>query len=138
MVWVYLAASSLLLFFASGAAAYYREENAGIVWFVISMMTILVIFLRVANLISKLVYKACSGEKKKVTISDLMLFDGGIFLLYGIIGGLGKDIADAEGWMYLAVIGIPVFAVAVYSVVRRFRQAKEIYRKRHEKVFLNE
>lgn len=141
MVYVYLAASSLLLFLFGNAAVIRRDENDGAVWLVLLLLSGLVTLLRIANLLSKAVYKACSGEHKKVTVSDLMVFDGVLFVLYGILAGLGHDFSDLRGWWYLAVIGVPGFAWAVWSVVRRFRAAYILHKMRHDpnydKVFIN-
>ncbi len=126
MVYVYLFCSSLLLFFASAAATVRRDENTGIAWMILAGLAVLVTLLRIANTISKALCKRYSEERRKLTISDLMVFDGVMFVCYGILAGLGDDFSDAFAWVMLILVGIPVFLISAHVIAKRFRQAMHL------------
>lgn len=129
MVYVYLLCSSLLLFFASGTAAVRRDENEGIAWAILAGFAVLVTLLRIANSISKAMCKHYSKERKKLTISDLMVFDLVMYVFYGILAGLGDNFSDAYAWGMMIVLGVPMFLISTYVIIRRFRKAMELREK---------
>ncbi len=126
MVYVYLFCSSLLLFFASGTATIRRDENEGIAWAILAGFAVLVTLLRIANSISKAMCKRYSEERKKLTISDLMVFDLVMYVFYGILAGLGNDFSDFYACGMLIVLGVPMFLISVSVIVKRFRQAMHL------------
>lgn len=126
MVYIYLLCSSLLLFFVSGAATIRRDENEGIAWMILAGFAALVTLLRIGNTISKALCKRYSRERKKLTITDLMLFDLAMYVFYGILAGLGDDFSDAYAWWMLISLGVPFFLISAAVVVKRFRQAMHL------------
>lgn len=136
MVYIYMVVSTMLMLLFSGAATSMRETNDGFVWIVLFFLSVLVTMLRIANFISKQIYRKCSGEQKRVTVMDLMVFDSVCYVLYGILTGLGRDFSDVRGWAYLLLIGVPAFIISVGVIVHRIDKALQIRKKRKEDPFL--
>lgn len=122
MVYIYLFCSSLLMFFFSGAASVRRDENEGAVWLILAMLAIIITFLRAANTLSKWLYNKYSVERKKLTITDLIVFDGAMYLLYGILAGLGHQFQDIGTWLIVVFVGGPALLLSAAAVVNRFKK----------------
>lgn len=121
MVLLYLLCSSVLMFLFQNAAVIRRDENQGMEWTVLAVLGTLVTILRICNLLGGWLYRKSIG--KKLTISELAVFDGAMFLMYGILAGLGHTFRDAESWCIAVCVGIPLLVAASASVWKKWKLA---------------
>ena len=128
MAYIYLFCSSLLMYFISGAANSVRDEQEGAAFIFLLILTTVITVIRTANTISERVYKKYSGESKKLTIIDLLVFDGAMYILYGLAAGFSHNFNDIRTWLLMAFVGCPTLIITSLVIIGRFKRAFELRR----------
>lgn len=132
MVYIYLFCTSLLMYFISGAASARLDEHEGAAWVFLAILTTLITLIRTSNTISKWLYKKYSGESKKLTITDLLVFDGVLYILYGLTAGFAHNFNDITTWVLMIFVGCPTLIITSLVIISRFRSAFELRREKNK------
>ena len=128
MAYIYLFCSSLLMYFISGAANSARDEQEGAVFIFLLILTTVITVIRTANTISERLYKKYSGENKKLTILDLLVFDGAMYILYGLAAGFFHSFNDISMWLLMVFAGCPTLIITSIIIIGRFKRVFELKR----------
>ena len=126
MAYIYLFCSSLLMYFISGAANSARDEQEGAAFIFLLILTSVITVIRTANTISERLYKKYSGERKKLTIFDLLVFDGAMYILYGLAAGFSHSFNDISMWLLLIFAGCPTVIITSIFILGKFKRAFEL------------
>ncbi|MCH5349210.1 MAG: hypothetical protein J1E40_07795 [Oscillospiraceae bacterium] len=126
MAYIYLFCSSLLMYFISGAANSARGEQEGAAFIFLLILTTVIAVIRTANTISERLYKKYSGESKKLTVIDLLVFDGAMYILYGLAAGFSHRFNDLSMWLLMIFAGCPTLIITSLVIVGRFKRAFEL------------
>lgn len=126
MAYIYLFCSSLLMYFISGAANSARDEQDGAAFIFLLILTSVITVIRTANTISERLYKKYSGENKKLTLLDLLVFDGVMYILYGLAAGFSHSFNDISMWLLMVFAGCPTVIITSIFILGKFKRAFEL------------